>query len=37
LIGYLHHGFWHSMDTYRDFLSLNESWKKGAPWKVWEQ
>jgi glucose-1-phosphate cytidylyltransferase len=33
---YLHHGFWHCMDTYRDFLSLNESWKKGAPWKVWE-
>ena len=35
LIGYLHHGFWHSMDTYRDFLALNESWKKGAPWRVW--
>ena len=36
LVGYLHHGFWHSMDTYRDFLALNESWKKGAPWKVWQ-
>jgi hypothetical protein len=23
------------MDTYRDFLALNESWKKGAPWRVW--
>ena len=36
-VGYLHHGFWQSMDTYRDFLALNDSWKKGAPWKVWEQ
>jgi len=35
-VGYLHHGYWHCMDTYRDFLALNESWKKGAPWKVWE-
>jgi hypothetical protein len=23
------------MDTYRDFLALNESWKKGARWRVW--
>ena len=37
LVGYLHHGFWHCMDTYRDFLALNESWRKGAPWKVWEE
>jgi len=34
-VGYLHHGFWHSMDTYRDFLALNECWKKHAPWRVW--
>jgi glucose-1-phosphate cytidylyltransferase len=37
LVGYLHHGFWHCMDTYRDSLALNESWKKGAPWRVWRQ
>ena len=35
-IAYLHEGFWHSMDTYRDFTRLNELWKTGAPWKVWE-
>jgi glucose-1-phosphate cytidylyltransferase len=33
---FLHEGFWHPMDTYRDFLALNEIWKQGAPpWKVW--
>jgi len=32
---YPHLGYWHCMDTYRDFIALNESWKKGAPWKVW--
>lgn len=32
-----HHGFWHSMDTYRDFTALNEMWDSGdAPWKSWE-
>lgn len=31
-----HHGFWHSMDTYRDFSALNEMWDAGdAPWKTW--
>jgi len=35
-VAYLHSGFWQSMDTYRDFTRLNELWKKGAPWKVWE-
>lgn len=34
---YVHEGFWHPMDTYRDYLHLNERWKAGdAPWKVWE-
>ena len=37
LLGYTHPGFWHCMDTYRDFLLLNDLWKKGAPWKLWEQ
>jgi len=37
LVGYTHTGFWHCMDTYRDFVFLNELWKKGAPWKIWGQ
>lgn len=36
LMSYLHDGFWHCMDTYRDFVALNEHWKKGAAWKVWD-
>ncbi len=36
LMVYFHQGFWQCMDTYRDFLALNEAWKKHAPWKVWE-
>jgi len=32
---YKHEGLWHSMDTYRDALDLNELWAKNAPWKVW--
>jgi glucose-1-phosphate cytidylyltransferase len=34
---HLHEDFWHPMDTYRDYLHLNELWKRGgAPWKTWE-
>jgi glucose-1-phosphate cytidylyltransferase len=32
---FLHEGFWHPMDTYRDYLHLNQLWKTGPPWKVW--
>jgi len=33
---FVHEGFWHPMDTYRDWQHLNEVWKSGrAPWKVW--
>ncbi|MDX1501493.1 MAG: glucose-1-phosphate cytidylyltransferase [Thermoanaerobaculia bacterium] len=33
---YLHEGYWEPMDTYRDYLHLNEVWRRGdAPWKVW--
>jgi len=33
---YLHEGFWHPMDTYRDYLHLNDLWKRGeTPWKIW--
>ena len=36
LMSYLHPGYWHCMDTYRDFMALNDLWKQGAPWKVWD-
>ncbi len=32
---FMHNGFWHCMDTYRDYLHLNELWQKSQPWKVW--
>ncbi|MBI2632837.1 MAG: glucose-1-phosphate cytidylyltransferase [Parcubacteria group bacterium] len=33
---YRHEGFWFGMDTYKDMLTLNDLWKKGAPWKIWK-
>lgn len=31
-----HDGFWHSMDTYKDYLDLNAMWDSGVrPWKIW--
>jgi glucose-1-phosphate cytidylyltransferase len=30
-----HDGFWHCMDTYKDFQDLNAIWKTKAPWKIW--
>ncbi len=35
-MSYLHPGYWHFMDTYRDFIVLNNLWRQGAPWKLWE-
>jgi glucose-1-phosphate cytidylyltransferase len=36
LMVYRHDGFWHPMDTYRDYKLLNELWESGkAPWKIW--
>ena len=33
---YTHTGFWQCMDTYRDYLFLNEQWANGqAKWKTW--
>jgi glucose-1-phosphate cytidylyltransferase len=33
---YRHDGFWHPMDTYRDYQFLNSLWDAGeAAWKVW--
>ncbi len=33
---YRHEGWWHSMDTYRDYLHLNEMWRNDAPWRIWD-
>ena len=36
LMAYRHDGFFFAMDTYREYLYLNELWDAGkAPWKVW--
>ena len=36
LMAYRHGGFFYAMDTYREYLYLNELWNSGqAPWKVW--
>jgi glucose-1-phosphate cytidylyltransferase len=35
LMGYQHDGFWHPMDTSRDYKYLNDLWARGeAPWAV---
>lgn len=37
LIAYRHEGFFYAMDTYREYLHLNEMWNSGeAPWNVWQ-
>lgn len=36
MTAYKQTGFWACMDTYKDALLLNDLWKSGAPWKVWE-
>jgi len=37
MMGFMHDGFWHAMDTWRDREDLNALWAKGnAPWKVWK-
>jgi len=36
LAAYVHHDYWHCMDTYRDWEALNEEWAKSNPgWKIW--
>lgn len=36
LAAFLHHGFWHAMDTFRDVHILNKLWEEdNAPWKIW--
>ena len=36
LMAYRHDGMFLAIDTYREYLLLQEAWKRGdAPWKVW--
>ena len=37
LVAYKHDGFFYAMDTYREYLHLNQLWDTGnAPWAVWK-
>jgi len=37
MCAFKHNGFWQSMNTFKDWLVLDESWwANKAPWKVWE-
>jgi glucose-1-phosphate cytidylyltransferase len=33
---YKHYDFWQCMDTYRDFVLLNDLWENNPQWRVWE-
>jgi glucose-1-phosphate cytidylyltransferase len=38
LMAFRHDGFWHPMDTSRDYNLLNDLWNKGtAPWSTWQR
>lgn len=32
---YHHKGFWHCLDTYKDYEDLNAHWHNSTPWRVW--
>ena len=32
---YIHKGFWHCMDTYKDYKDLNKMWDIDPKWKLW--
>ena len=34
---YIHEGFWHAMDTYKDYVDLNAMWKEDPKWKIWSE
>jgi glucose-1-phosphate cytidylyltransferase len=34
---YIHDGFWHAMDTYKDYVDLNEMWNTAPKWKIWTE
>ena len=33
---YIHDGFWHAMDTYKDYMDLNAMWRMDPKWKIWK-
>jgi len=33
---YKHDGFWHSMDTYKDYKDLNVMWDADPKWQIWK-
>ncbi|MDD1690299.1 MAG: glucose-1-phosphate cytidylyltransferase [Methanoregula sp.] len=33
---YIHDGFWHAMDTYKDYADMNAMWRNDPKWKIWE-
>jgi glucose-1-phosphate cytidylyltransferase len=38
LMSYFHPGFFYAMDTYQEYLHLNELWNQGdTPWTVWKK
>jgi glucose-1-phosphate cytidylyltransferase len=36
LMIYKHKGFWQCMDTYRDMMLLNETWRTQPHWMIWK-
>ncbi len=36
LMVYKHHGFWRSMDTFKEAQELSKLWQDGAPWNTWD-
>jgi len=37
IVMYRHDGFFHAMDTYKDYEDLNKMWQEGkCPWKIWK-
>ena len=37
IVMYQHDGFFHAMDTYKDYEDLNKMWQEGkCPWKIWK-
>lgn len=37
LMAYKHDGFFYAMDTYRDYIYINDMWDSGeTPWKKWK-
>ena len=37
LKAFRHDGFWKPMDTLKDKTDLENLWREGAPWKIWDE